>query len=125
MKLLIILLSLILSFSFKSIEMPRTTGIHSIMSLSEYQDIKEEDIKEISMIRYTEAGDSKPIKYETKSEISAIYNNLKSITYSKETTIACEDNTTVYTIILKDGTKKTIEFECEVLVLKDRRLLIN
>ena len=39
--------------------------------------------------------------------------------------MACEDNTTVYLITLKDGKKKTITIECDWIIIGDKRYLIE
>ena len=39
--------------------------------------------------------------------------------------MACEDNTTVYVLYQKDGSKVSIEFECNWLVIGRKRYLIK
>lgn len=123
MKIILIIIMLLFSTSCKDIG--KIDNNKSILSLSEYKDIKEEDIEKITMIFYGEGGDTDPVVYSTKDEIESMYNNFKNTNYGAETTSSCVDNTTVYTIYLKDGSTKKITFECSILVLKDKRYTIN
>ena len=90
----------------------------------EYKDVYIKNIDNIQINKYTEAGlESKVIT--NKDDISSVYNDLFSIKYGKETDMACEDNTTVYLITLKDGKKKTITIECDWIIIGDKRYLIE
>ncbi len=122
---IVLLLALIFNISYKIDVKPNVLKANSILSLPEYQDIREDNITKITMIRYTEAGDTAPVDYTTKEEINGIYNSFLNTIYLGETKSGCEDNTTTYTIYLNDGTSKKIVFECEVLVLNGKRLLIE
>ncbi len=94
-----------------------------LFELDEYKDISLDNIVSIEKVRFTEGGDNREI-YNDQSDINSIYNSLKETKLGSKTDLTCEDNTTVYILNMSDGTKKTIEFECEVLVLKDKRLKI-
>ena len=79
-----------------------------LMDMSEYKDIKLENIVSIERVFYGEGGDNHEVITET-GEINKTYNMLKSIKLGKETKMSCDDNATVYIIYLNDGTDKHIE----------------
>ena len=95
-----------------------------LFDLDEYKDISLDNIISIEKVRYTEGGDDSNI-YTAPDDIYSIYNSLKETKLGRKTNLACEDNTTVYIINMNDNTKKTITFECEVLVVGNTRYLIK
>lgn len=93
------------------------------ISIMEYGDNKEivlDEINSIQIVRYTEAGDS-TTEYTYYDDIKKVYEELTAMKIGQQTTMACEDNTTVFKINLKDGKSYSIEVECEWFVIgKDR-----
>jgi len=79
-----------------------------------------DEIELVNYIRYTEGGDNL-ITYTERDNIESLYNTVKSIKVGKETNRACEDNTTVYSFKMRDGTDFTVEVECSWLVLNNKR----
>ncbi len=125
MRLILLIISLLFSFSYNNTRQTIiNTNTTSLLKLDEYKEIQKENIVKIEKVFYGEGGDSKPVIYDDKEEIESMYNYFENIRVSGPTEIACEDNTTVYHLYLKDGTTKTITFECEVLIVGNKRLLV-
>ena len=60
-------------------------------------------------------------EYTYYDDIKKVYEELTAMKIGQQTTMACEDNTTVFKINLKDGKSYSIEVECEWFVIgKDR-----
>ena len=95
-----------------------------LFEMEEYQKINKDAIKEITTIRNTEGGQDRKDHYE-KKEIEAIYQELKKIKVGAETTLSCDDNTTMYIITLNTDETIGIEIECNWLVLNEKRYLIE
>ena len=92
----------------------------SLMEFDKFKDIVIDKVIQIDYTRFTEGGrDDKIIT--NQEEIQSIYNNLKKLTVVKETTMACEDNTKLYTFHMNDGNKEEVELECNWVVLGNRR----
>ena len=90
-----------------------------LLEYGDYKNIKLDDIDKLRKIRYTVAGaDDEEL---SGSEITDVYNTLKSLKIGEETNMACEDNTTVYRFIMKDGNKYSIEIECDWFVIEGKR----
>ena len=70
-------------------------------------------------MRYTEAGTSEKI-INKKAEIISIYNYLSNIKILDETNMSCTDNTTIYSFILDDGSKVSVEIECDWMVINGK-----
>ena len=95
----------------------------SLMDFKDYKNIKEDNIKSIEIIRYTEGGaDSKIVDEDS---IISTYNKLKDKKIGKETNMACEDNTTIYVFTLTDGSEYKIEIECNWVVINNDRYLLE
>ena len=78
------------------------------------------DIESIDYIRYTEGGDNS-VTYTDSRKIRSLYSSIKYTKVGKETNRACEDNTTVYILNMKDGSKYKIEYECDWVVIGNKR----
>ena len=90
-----------------------------LLDYSKYQKITLENIKSLKIIRVTEGG--KRQQYiDNKTEIKKIYNYLKQIKLTSESVMGCDDNTTVYSFVLRDNTKVSIEVECDWIVLEGK-----
>ena len=90
-----------------------------LLEYGDYKNIKLDGIDKLRKIRYTVAGaDDEEL---SGSEITDVYNTLKSLKIGEETNMACEDNTTVYRFIMKDGNKYSIEIECDWFVIEGKR----
>ena len=92
----------------------------SIMQLDEYRDFSYDKISSLVIFRYTEGGRDEE-KVTDKDRIQSIYNMISNYRIIGETNMACEDNTTVYRFVMKDGSKVTFEFECSWLVVGNKR----
>ncbi len=102
---------------------PPTMKTRLLIELDEYKDLKVEDVVSLEIVKYTEGGDQRETITDTE-EINRIFNNLSKTKIGEETKRACEDNTTVYNFNTKDGKKYSIEFECQWLVLGNKRYSI-
>jgi len=96
----------------------------NLLKMEPYNKIKLKEIKSITVNTYTEGG-SESTLYDLKSDIESTYNMLKKIKVGKETTKACDDNTTVYVITLNNDEEISIEIECDWLVNNEKRYLIK
>ena len=78
------------------------------------------DVTSVEYVRYTEGGDNRVI-YTEKNDIERLYNAVKDIKIGKETSMACEDNTTVYIFNMKDNKTVAVEIECDWVVIGNTR----
>lgn len=90
-----------------------------LLEYGDYNNIKLDNIVKLTKIRYTVAGAAE--EELIGSEITDVYNTLKSLKIGEETNMACEDNTTIYRFTMKDGNKYSIEIECDWFVIKGKR----
>ena len=96
----------------------------SLMEYQDYAKINPEKITSLRIIRYTEAGANEKI-IKDKAEITGIYNSLKNIKILGETQMSCTDNTTIYSFELADGSKSSIEIECDWVVIEGKNYRIR
>lgn len=125
-KIIIISVCLIIIFFivYKFTRTENNIKITFLKDNEEYKDVTIKNIDNIQINKYTEAGlESKVIT--NKEDISSVYSDLLNIKYGEETDMACEDNTTIYLITLKNGKKKTITIECDWIIIGDKRYLIE
>lgn len=118
----VILIIVLTLFCFKKIHIQNEPTI-SIWELDEYKGLELDDIQEINIISYTEGG-SESVLQESRDEIEKTYNSLSKIQVGKETDMACEDNTTIYSMKLKTGEEVNVEIECDWIVIHNKRYLI-
>lgn len=123
MKNKIVLVLLIVVTLFTITGCGKKTEKISLMDYGEYKNITKENIEQIEIIKYTEAG-TDSILVEDDSIIS-IYENLKKKKLEKKTNMSCDDNTTVYVFTLKDDSKISIEIECDWAVIGDDRYILK
>lgn len=123
MKKKIILITFIFSTIFITTGCSKSNELVSLMDYGEYKNITKENIEQIEIIKYTEAG-TDSILVEDDSIIS-IYENLKKKKLEKKTNMSCDDNTTVYVFTLKDDSKISIEIECDWAVIGDDRYILK
>ena len=124
---ILIVLVLLLVFNTQNNDNPKQSSkieTQSLMDYEEYKSINNDNINKITIIRYTEAGQDEKIITD-KTEITSIYNYLKSINIGKETKMACEDNTTIYKIELNNKKEQTIEIECDWVIINNKRFSIK
>lgn len=95
-----------------------------LMEFDKYKDFIIDNVESMSTIRYTVGGADEK-KTTDIEEIRARYNSLSQIKLAGETDMACEDNTTVYRFVMKDGTSVAFEFECEWMVIGNKHYLID
>ena len=97
--------------------------IINILELKEYENFKLENIKKMSIRRYTEGGMDET-EITSGADISEYYNMVTSIKLGDETERACEDNTTIY-IFETDSESIKVEIECDWLVVGKKRYTIE
>ncbi len=90
-----------------------------LMDYPEYKNLTLNNIKSLRIIRFTEGGVNEK-KVEDKVQIGKIYNFLKQIKILSLSNMSCTDNTTIYSFILNDGSKASIEIECDWIVIKGK-----
>ncbi len=95
-----------------------------LMDYPDYKKITLDNIKQLKVIRYTEAGAFEK-KIEDKEEIAKIYDLLKQIILIDETKYSCTDNTTIYVFTLNDDSTSSIEIECNWIILKRKHYLFD
>ena len=95
-----------------------------LLSIEQFKDIKAEDIDSVIITKFTEGGDDSETVVD-KSEINKIYSSINNIKLGKETDMSCTDNTTVYSFNLKSKQSIAIEFECDWVIVGDKRYLVE
>lgn len=124
-KLIIILvLSIIIFFLvYKLTSKPEQAKENYLKDNKEYNDIDSNNIVSIEVNKYSEAGVDSNLIID-KNEIKKMYNRLSNIKYGEETDMACDDNSTIYTINFNDDSKKKIEIECDWIIIGKKRYMI-
>ena len=79
-----------------------------------------DDVSKIEVDKYGEGG-LETEEIEDLEEILKIYHKWKDTYVVKECPKSCEDNTTIYRFIMKDGKEFQIEKECNWIVLDNKR----
>ena len=95
----------------------------SLMDYGDYKNITEDNIKQIEIIKYTEAGVNTTLVDE--NSIISVYNKLKKMKIGRKTDMACDDNTTIYVFTLTDETKLSLEIECDWVVIDNIRYILK
>ena len=95
----------------------------SLMDYGDYKNITEDNIKQIEIIKYTEAGSNTTLVDE--NSIIGVYNKLKKMKIGRKTDMACDDNTTIYVFTLTDETKLSLEIECDWVVIDNIRYILK
>ena len=95
----------------------------SLMDYGDYKNITEDNIKQIEIIKYTEAGVNTTLVDE--NSIIGVYNKLKKMKIGRKTDMACDDNTTIYVFTLTDETKLSLEIECDWVVIDNIRYILK
>ena len=124
-KIIIISLFLVIIFFiiYKLTEGPNIINTTYLKDDKEYKDIKVSDIDSIRINRYNEGGLNSEV-VSNKDKIKKLFNTLINMKYGEETDRACEDNSTIYIINLKDGTSKNITIECDWIIIGEKRYMI-
>ena len=104
-------------------EGPNNIKATYIKDNKEYKDIKLSDVQNIRINTYTEGGFNSKI-VSNNDELKKLYNDIFNIKYGEETDMACEDNSTTYVIYLKDGSSKSINIECDWIIINKKRYMI-
>ena len=120
-KIFLVLFLMVISANcmFAKTEAPQVLKHTRLFDYNDYNKITPENVKSLKIIRYTEGGAIEK-DITDKEEINRICNYLGRIKITGETGMRCEDNTTIYSFVLKDNSKVSVEIECEWLVLKGR-----
>lgn len=124
-KVIIILIVLVIIFFivFNLTSSPLKVKTKFLKDNNEYKNVKISDIKDIHVNNYTESGlDSNIVT--NKKEIKELYEKLINIKYGNETKKACEDNSVIYIINLKNGKYKTVTIECDWIIIGEKRFEI-
>ena len=95
-----------------------------LLEQPQYKKVTLDNIKSIKILRYTEGGVSDK-DITDKTEIEQLYKYLKQIDIHSETKWGCTDNTTIYVFNLSDGSKETIEIECNWVVFNGKHYLFE
>lgn len=91
-----------------------------ILEFDKYKGFSIDNVKSLNVIKYIVAGISEETVSE-KDEIQSIFNYINRFSVGTETAMACEDNTTIYEFVMKDNSKVSFEFECDWLVVGNKR----
>ncbi len=91
-----------------------------LLAFDEYKDFDFNNVKSLTVIKYRESGVNEE-EITNIDEIQSSYNGLSRITILNESKMSCDDNTTIYRYNMKDGKKYSFEFECEWLVIGNKR----
>ena len=95
----------------------------SLMDYGDYKNITEDSIKQIEIIKYTEAGVNTTLVDE--NSIISVYNKLKKMKIGRKTEMSCDDNTTIYVFTLADETKLSLEIECDWVVIDNIKYILK
>lgn len=95
----------------------------SLMDYGDYKNVTKDNIKQIEIIKYTEAGSNTTLVDE--NSIIGVYNKLKKMKIGRKTDMACDDNTTIYVFTLTDETKLSLEIECDWVVIDNIRYILK
>ena len=95
----------------------------SLMDYGDYKNITEDSIKQIEIIKYTEAGVNTTLVVE--NSIISVYNKLKKMKIGRKTEMSCDDNTTIYVLTLADETKLSLEIECDWVVIDNIKYILK
>ena len=95
----------------------------SLMDYGDYKNVTKDNIKQIEIIKYTEAGSNTTLVDE--NSIIGVYNKLKKMKIGRKTDMACDDNTTIYVFTLTDETKMSLEIECDWVVIDNIRYILK
>ena len=96
----------------------------SIMEFGNYRNFSVDNVKSLKILKYTEAGVNEE-KVDDINQIKREVNAISKIKVGSETDRACDDNTTIYEFIMNDSSKVSFEFECDWLVVGNKRYNIE
>ena len=95
----------------------------SLMDYGDYKNVTKDNIKQIEIIKYTEAGSNTTLVDE--NSIISVYNKLKKMKIGRKTEMSCDDNTTIYVFTLADETKLSLEIECDWVVIDNIKYILK
>ena len=95
----------------------------SLMDYGDYKNVTKDNIKQIEIIKYTEAGANTTVVDE--NSIISVYKKLKEMKIGRKTDMSCDDNTTIYVFTLTDETKMSLEIECDWVVIDNIRYILK
>ncbi len=110
--------------SGEAVENVIKSSSNHLLSQPKYAGLKLDEIKSASIMQLTVAGATEK-EINNKVEIFNLYSYVNSIKLGKETEMRCTDNTTFYTFYLKDGTKLSVEKECDWIILGEKAYMIE
>lgn len=120
--LIIIIFLLIIFFVLYKLTTPSTYTY--LFHNANYKEIDKNNIVNIEVSKYTEGGLDSYVVTD-KEELDNLYSYLSNIKIGEETHMACDDNTTIYTINLKDNSNKKVEIECDWIIIDNKRYIIK
>ena len=94
-----------------------------LMDYGDYKNVTKDNIKQIEIIKYTEAGSNTTLVDE--NSIIIVYNKLKKMKIGRKTDMFCDNNTTIYVFTLTDETKLSLEIECDWVVIDNIRYILK
>ena len=104
-----------------------STSLHdtiSLMNFGVYKNFSINNVKFLNISKYTEAGiDDK--KISDINEIKSIYETLSKYKIGEITESSCDDNTTIYSFTMNDGSTVVFEFECNWIVIDNVRYMVE
>ena len=119
-----IIVSTVWNQSAEAVENVPSAQNNHLLSQPKYAKLKPDEIKSASIMQLTVAGATEK-KITDKAEILNLYNYVNSIELGKETDMRCTDNSTFYTFYLKDGTRLSVEKECDWIILGKKAYIIK
>ena len=122
-KLLIIIIFLLIIF-YVLYKLTTPSTYTYLFHNANYKEIDENNIVNIEVSKYTEGGLDSYVVTD-KEELDNLYSYLSNIKIGEETDMACDDNTTIYTINLNDNSNKKVEIECDWIIINNKRYIIK
>ncbi|MCR5262194.1 MAG: hypothetical protein K6C94_10225 [Candidatus Gastranaerophilales bacterium] len=90
-----------------------------LLQCKDYYKITPDNIKALKVLRYTEGGVSEK-DIGDKKDIEKICRQFSRIQIAGESKMSCTDNTTIYAFTFNDGSKTSIELECNWAVINGK-----
>ena len=122
--LLLIIIVLFVAVGCSKKEVVETDVIELVPLLSKYKGLELDKVKSLEVIKYSEGG-SEENTYTDEEQILELYNSLDSMKVGEEIHQSCDDNTTIYNFMMKDGNKISVVLECEWVVINGKKYMIS
>jgi len=99
------------------------SSYEKISDIDLYQRIKLEEVDNVEITKYTDAGKETKI-YTSNEDIFYYYNMIGNTKLGDRIETSCEDNITVYTFNEKDSGNIQFEFQCDAYIYNDYKLKV-